>query len=68
MTKHPAAWINTIAARRDFDEAISYLQDTWDDLRDCKKQYDVMFGKMTKAGEDIILLKKENYELRNRRD
>lgn len=33
---HPAAFINVIAEDRCFDEAIHYLQDTWNDLCNLK--------------------------------
>ena len=36
MAKHPAAFINAIAEGRNFDEAIKYLQETWDELQDLK--------------------------------
>jgi hypothetical protein len=32
--KHPAAWINAVAEGRDVDEALMYLQQTWDQLCD----------------------------------
>lgn len=34
--KHPAAFINAIAQRRDFDEALRHLQETWNELCDLK--------------------------------
>ena len=38
QAKHPAAWINTVYEGGDFDEAIGYLQKTWDDLIDAESR------------------------------
>ena len=36
MAKHPAAFINAIAEDGTKDEAVRYLQSTWDDLCDLR--------------------------------
>lgn len=36
MAKHPAAFINVIAASGDKNEAVTWLQDTWDDLQNLR--------------------------------
>ena len=48
MARHPAAFINAIAEEGTKAEAIKYLQETWDELQDAKKEI-----RMLKANEQV---------------
>lgn len=38
IARHPAAWINTVYEGKNFDEAIGYLQQLWDDYVDMENR------------------------------
>lgn len=52
QAKHPAAWINAVYEARNFDEAIGYLQKTWDDLRDAEIENERLRARLAEAERD----------------
>lgn len=54
MAKYPAAFINVIAEEGTKQEAVNWLQHTWDDYMDLKRRVDHAYALATDDETDIL--------------